>query len=106
MADPLVSVATPEVAPTVNAEAAKGADVKASVLSWLGTDSDNEQAKYIMEQLKGSNIMDALTELKDIERKIGPAKFGENRMQRLHDYMKVLSQFKDSRKELERLERG
>lgn len=103
--DPLVSQIEAVISPTISAEPPKGQDVKESIRSWLGAEPDSKEAEYIMEQLKGDSIIDALSELKDIERRIGPAKFGEDRMQRLYNYMKVLGQFKESKAELEKLER-
>lgn len=106
MSDPLISQIEAVISPSVDSAPAKGNDVKASITSWLGAEPDSKEAEYIMEQLKGDTIIDALSELKDIERRIGPAKFGENRLQRIHDYVKLLSQFKGAKAELEKLERG
>jgi hypothetical protein len=108
MADPLVTLSQIEAitSPSVDAAPPKGQDVKDSIRSWLGVEPDNKEAEFIMEQIKGDSIIDALSELKDIERRIGPAKFGEDRTQRLYNYVKLLAQFKGAKRELEQLERG
>lgn len=106
MSDPLVSQIEAVISPNVDAAPPKGNDVKESVASWLGTESDSKEATYIMDQLKGDTIIDAISELKDIERRLGPPKYGEDRLQRLYGYLKILSQFKDSKSELEKLERA
>lgn len=105
MNDPLVSQIEAKVFPPATQTDQPAPDVERSVASWLGIESDSKEAKFILGELQGDNILDALTELKDLERRIGPAKFGENRAQRLHDYLKVLSSFKQSKAEVEKFER-
>lgn len=104
--DPLAALPNQTELPLVAAVQSEqpSGDVKLSVFSYLGADSMSKEAEFIMGQLKGDNIMDALTELKDIERRVGPPKFGETKVQKLYNYMKLLSTFKATRKELDALE--
>jgi hypothetical protein len=107
MSDPLVSQIEAVISPTPTQTPREvgQADVERSIASWLGSEPDSDVAKFIAEQVKGKTVIEALQELKDYERRIGPPKFGEDRVQRLHDYMKLLSQSKNLRLQLETFER-
>jgi hypothetical protein len=103
--DPLVPANTEAPVSPVTQTEQPATDIKLSVVSWLEAAPDSKEADFIVSQVKGKTIIDALTELKDIERRVGPPQYGETRVQKLYNYMKVLSTFNDSRKELDALER-
>ncbi len=107
MSDPLVSQIEAVIDPTPHQAPGEvgQADVERSIASWLGTEPDSDVAKFIAEQVKGKTVIEALQELKDYERRIGPPRYGESRVNRLHDYMKLLAQSDHLRTQLNMYER-
>lgn len=104
--DPLVSTAPTTTTPEAGQSSQPtGRDVTVSLLAFLGADEDSQEAKFILDNLEAKTALDGITQLKDLERRLGPAKYGETRVGKLYNYMRVLSTFKQSKKELERLER-